>query len=143
MIRSARGSAVGAMLALAALVAASALPADAAFKVEEHGKTVTITQLDTTRLVIERDYDGALVVDDGVTELSYPPPTNLVVRGSDALAASNVVVVLNSPLPGALTLDLPGTSEVTVSGSDASIGCSRSRAATPPRPSTSAHRAST
>jgi hypothetical protein len=38
------------------------------------------------------------------------------VRGADALTPSQLSIVIHEPLPGSLTLDLPGASDVTVSG---------------------------
>lgn len=117
MIRRAFGCTTLAFVASAALLLAGAHPAAALFDVQERGKTITITQLDTTQLLIVRNASGELVVNDGVSVVGYPPSSNLVVRGfEDAITSSKIEVVLHSALPGSLSLLLPGANDVTVLG---------------------------
>lgn len=120
MIRRALGSGFLAVVA-GALLLLSARPADALFDVQESGKTTTITQLDTTKLFVIVNPGGGIVVNDGVTVVGYPPATNLVVRGSDAIALSRLEVRLHDALPGSLTLDLPGFNEVELRGTNPTI----------------------
>jgi len=110
------------LVALAALLAA-ARPAAATFTVAVSGTTTVVTQTDTDALIVTRMTDGGYVLSDSGSLLVYPPSTNLVVRGAeDPATPSSLFVVLDSPLPGALKLDLPGRSNVTVRGGAASIG---------------------
>jgi hypothetical protein len=121
MIRRATRPAALALLSCIAVVAA-ARPACAFFAVEQRGSTVTVNQNDTASLTVVRNPGGELVVSDGVGIAAYPAAKHLVVRGSSALTASFVNLVLNEPLPGSLTLELPGASDVTISGPGAVIG---------------------
>lgn len=115
------GSTILAFLAAAALVAASALPAAAIFDAQQRGKTLNVTQLDQSKLLVVVDVGGGVFVSDGVTAIGFPQTTNLVVRGSDALALSQIEVRLLEALPGSLTLDLPGFNEVELRGTNAVI----------------------
>jgi len=120
MVRRALGSGFLAVVA-GALLLLSARPADALFDVKQRGKTTTITQLDTAKLVVIVNSGGGIVVTDGVATVGYLPATNLVVRGSDALTLSRLEVQLHEALRGSLTLDLPGFNEVELRGTDATI----------------------
>lgn len=120
MIRRALGSG---FLAVAAgvLLLLSARPAHALFDVKESGKTLTVTQLDTTKVLVIVNVGGGIVVNDGVSVIGYPPTTNLVVRGSDAVTLSQLEVRLHEALRGSLTLDLPGFNEVALTGTNPTI----------------------
>ena len=120
MIRRVLGSGFLAV-AVCALLIASARPADALFDVEESGKTTTITQLDTAKLLVIVNSGGGIVVSDGAATVGYFPATNLVVRGSDALTLSRLEIQLHEALRGSLTLDLPGFNEVELRGTSATI----------------------
>ncbi len=111
----------GFLTLVACVLLAAPAPAHAAFDVVERGKTITVTQLDTTKLTVIVNFGGGLVVNDGVSVVGYPPMTDLVVRGSDAITLSQLDVVLHEALPGSLTLDLPGFNEVTVRGTLATV----------------------
>ena len=121
MIRRAVRSAI-CTLSTCAAVLVVAQPARAFFAVEQRGSTVTVSQNDTESLTVVRNPGGDLVVSDGVSFAGYPAAKNLVVRGSSALTPTFVNVVLNEPLPGSLTLDLPGASDATIAGPAAVIG---------------------
>lgn len=122
MARTTSGSWLRALVAGMGLLAASARPADATFTVSVSGATTTITQTDTDALIVTQMPDGGLVL-SASGPLQFSPPTiNLVVRGSDAPTPSQLFVVLDSPLPGSLMLDLPGASTTTVRGGAATIG---------------------
>lgn len=105
-----------------ALLLAGALPAEAFFAVEERGSTTTVTQNDTERLTIVNNPGGSLVLTDGVAIVGHAAAKNLVVRGPGTLTTTFVDIVLNEPLEGSLTLDLPGASDVTIAGASAVIG---------------------
>jgi hypothetical protein len=121
MIRKALDSASLLLVAVATLLLATAQPAAATFDVQERGTTTTVTQLDTAKLIVVVNFGGGIVVNDGVSIIGYPPATNLVVRGSDALTLSQLDIVMHEALPGSLTLDLPGFNEVTLRGDAATI----------------------
>lgn len=122
MIRNGFGSGLFLAAAGAALVLASALPVAAAFTVSVKGATATVTQHDPTTLFVARNPAGELEVSDGGPVEVHPSSTNLVVRGVDLQTVpAGIQVVLNSALPGSLTLDLPGACDVTVRGGVASI----------------------
>jgi hypothetical protein len=121
MIWRAFGSSMLAFLASGALVTASAVPAAAGFTVSTQGKTTTVTQTDPSTLYVSRTASGDLQVSDGGPVAVYPPAKNLVVRGASSGARSFLTLVLDSRLPGSLTLDLPGANEVTVRGGQATV----------------------
>lgn len=121
MIRRALGSGFLAVAAGVLLLLLSAHSAHALFDVKESGKTTTVTQLDTTKLFVIVNGGGDIVVNDGVTVVGFPPATNLVVRGADAITLSRLEVRLHEALPGSLTLDLPGFNEVELRGTNVTI----------------------
>jgi hypothetical protein len=110
------------LLAVAAMLAVAS-PAAASFTVSVSGKTTLVTQHDADTLILTRAGTGELVASSGPSLEVYPATDNLIVRGTtDATTPSSLFIVLDSPLPGSLALDLPGRSNVTVRGAAASIG---------------------
>lgn len=114
MLRTPYGLAVAAMLAIAT-------PAAATFTVSASGTTTLVTQTDADTLILTRTPNGELVASDSSALVIHPPTANLFVRGTDAASPSSVFVVLDSELPGSLTLDLPGANEAVIRGAAGSI----------------------
>lgn len=109
------------MLLAATAALATARPAAAAFTVAASGATTIVTQTDANALIVTRMPSGDLIVSSSGPLEAFPPSTNLVVRGFDG-APSSLFVVLDSPLPGSLTLELRGETSATLRGTAASIG---------------------
>jgi len=108
-------------IAAAVLLAASVAPASAGFIVAQRGKTTTVTQTEAGSLFVTRSPGGDFEVSDGGPVSAYPGSENLVVRTFET-AMSYPTVILNSALPGTLTLELRGPSDATVRGGVPSIG---------------------